>query len=334
MATDLFNNISNDYIYPDLPPCPGAGGDQYTFEFLPGEQVGIVSGSDIVSAMGLGDISQPVTGWVQQSKVLQPGEVTFVQGLTKGLLNQKQVFLFNPDGSLYSESANYYNLAIDLSLNYYKNFRHYDVSIHAQADIDKEIDTALDMAFDAKGILIHTTYDASGITFIGDNPGYSIDITGVLGTDGSISEYLIYDASLSNPAFKYPNTAMLGYVLKAVYPSTAEDFERYVEINHVPDYLEWFELETDATCGDCYVRHYEKVDVGLSAKNNCMIDTMSAGDYLTYIEEHNEWEKVGQIRIWLSAVDPINSTVENLITGFYVFNPHDFPVQISYMIIA
>jgi hypothetical protein len=337
MSIDLFNNISNDYVYPDLNPCPGAadGGDgSSTFEFLPNEQVGVVTGSDIVSAMGLGDISQPVSGWVQQSKTLQPGEVTFVQGLTKGIQYQTQVFLFDPSGDLYGEDHT--NLVIDLSLNYYKNFRHYDVAIHAEADEDTPIDVALDIEFDTKGILIHTTYDASGITFIGNNAGYQIDITNVWGMtpDVTTGEYLILDASTSIPAFKYPNTAMLGYVLKATYPSIAEDYESYVEINHVPDYLEYFTLIEDATCAGYYERHYEKVDVGLSAKNNCMVGTMSAGDYLTYIQENNKWEKVGPLRIWISAPDPANSLVENLITGFYVFNPHDFPVKISYMIIA
>ena len=336
MAVDLFNNISTDYIYPDLNPCAGNTEGAFSFEFLPGQQVGIVSGSDIISAMGLGDISQAVEGWIQQTKTLQPGEVTFIFGGTKGIENQTQVFLFDQLGDLYNEDAEYSTLIIDLSLNYYRNFKHYDVSIHAEASEDADIDTALNIAFSEKGILIHTTYDASGITFIGDNAGYQIDITNVKGslsTDLSINESLTYDASLSVPAFKYPNTAMLGYVLKVTYPPTVADYESYVKINHVPDYLEWFELNSDSSCEGCYTRHYDRVDVGLSAKNNCIIDTLSAGDYLTYIEEHNKWEKVGVVKIWLAAPDPIDSITENLITGFYVFNPHDFPVQISYMTI-
>lgn len=335
MAVDLFNNISNDYIYPDLAPCPGANdGNDSRFEFLPNEQAGIISGSDIVAAMNLGDISQPVSGWNQQTKILQPGEVTFIPGLTKGLMNQTQIFLFDPLEDLYDENANYENLTIDLSLNYYRNFKHYDVAIHAAADEDTPIDVALDMAFDAQNILISTSYDASGITFTGDNPGYQIDITNVYGMDGTTGEFLTLDTSNSIPAFKYPNTGMLGYVLKATYPSVAQAYESYVEINHVPDYLEHFTLIEDATCAGYYVRHYDKVDVGLSSKTLCDASTMGAGDYLAYIEENNKWEKVGPLRIWISALDPANSAIENLITGFYVFNPHNFPIKIDYMIIA
>ena len=65
---------------------------------------------------------------------------------------------------------------------------------------------------------------------------------------------------------------------------------------------------------------------------NSTSSTMSAGDYLAYIEENNKWEKVGLLRIWLSADDPENSSIENLITGFYVYNPHDFEVKIEYML--
>lgn len=337
MAQDLFNNISNDYVCPDLPPCPGAGDNQYTFEFLPNEQVGIVSGSDIVSAMGLGDISQPVDGWVQQSKILQPGEVIFITGLTKGISLRTQYFPF--DGSVSYTGANHsLYMGIDLSLNYYKSFKHYDITVHAEADADEGIDieSALNIKFDDMGILIDAVYDQSGLTFTGDHVGYLFDIEQV---DVSLFEpdssawrvTLTEDTSVSIPAFKYPNSAMLGYVLKAKYPSTATPEDSYVEINHVPDFLEYFELDTDATCGDCYIRYYKAVDVGVS--KSCDLDVMSGGDYLNYVEINNKWEKVGLLRIWLSAVDPPNSNIENLITGFYVFNPHSFPVQLSYMII-
>jgi len=36
---------------------------------------------------------------------------------------------------------------------------------------------------------------------------------------------------------------------------------------------------------------------------------------------------------WIIADDPENSSIENLITGFYVYNPHDFVVKLDYMVI-
>jgi hypothetical protein len=341
MGQDLFNNISNDYIYPDLPPCPGSSDDgSYIFEFLPNEQVGVISGSDIIAAMDLGDISQPISGWVQQSKILQPGEVTFIQGLTKGISIHLQFFPF--DGSVIYTGANHpFYMSADISLNYYKSFKHYDINVFATADPDDGIDIANAFAikFDELGIAIDVTYEPSGLTFKGQTAGYLFNVDNVdvslWEPDTSIwGETLYEDSSTSIPAFKYPNGAMLGYVLKVIYPKSVEDSEAYVEINHVPDYLEWFEFvydATDATCGGCYVRHYDAVDVGIS--KSCKINTMSGGDYLNYIDTHNKWEKVGPLRIWLSVPDPVNSNIENLITGFYVFNPHDFPVQISYMTI-
>jgi hypothetical protein len=60
---------------------------------------------------------------------------------------------------------------------------------------------------------------------------------------------------------------------------------------------------------------------------------LSAADYLDYIESNKLWEKVGVLRMWLSATDPENSNTENLITGFYVFNPTASVVKIDYMTI-
>lgn len=338
---DLFNNISNDYIYPDLPPCPGAGDTgSYTFEFLPNEQVGIVSGSDIIAAMGLGDISQPVSGWDQQTKVLQPGEVTFIVGGTKGISTRTQFFPF--DGSVSYTGANHqFYMSSDISLNYYKSFKHYDVNIFVTADPDTEtsIENAFNLKFDELGIKINVTYEPRGLTFEAQTPGYLFDVehidVSLWEPDSSVwGETLYEDASVSIPAFKYPNGAMLGYVLKVTYPNGVEESQAYVEINHVPNYLEYFELvsdPTDGTTGECYARYYKAVDAGVS--KSCDLDVMSSADYLNYVDTHNKWDKVGLLRIWLGPEDPVNSNVQNLITGFYVYNPQTFPVQISYMTI-
>lgn len=333
MAVDLFNsNTSNDYVYPEVNPCPGES-DGATFEFLPGQNVGVISGSDILASMGLGDISQPVVGWDQQTKLVQPGEVTFVAGLTKGITQQVQVFLF--DTSV-CEGTNEYTMSVDLSLNHYRNFRHYDSALHAQASLNDglNIANALNTEFASEGILITAAYDASGITFTSSNAGYQIDITNVYATctnDPSTSFLMTYDASSSIPAFKYPNTAMLGYVLKVEYPTTAEDYESYIQITHVPDSLTYFEASTGNS--ECWVKYTKSIDIGLAGKISCYENVMSANDYLAYIEENNKWEKVGSLRIWISAVDPDNSNIKNLIPGFYVYNPHTFAVQITYMTI-
>ncbi len=333
MAVDLFNsNTSNDYIYPELDPCPGES-DGATFEFLPNQNVGIISGSDILSSMGLGDISQPVTGWDQQTKLIQPGEVTFVPGLTKGITQQVQAFLFDPS---ICTGTNQYTMVVDLSLNHYRSFRHYDSALHAEANIidGLNIENALNIAFADQNISITASYTSDGIIFTGSPAGYQIDITNVYATctdDPSTGYLMIADTSSSIPAFKYPNTAMLGYVLKVDYPSTAEDYNSYIQITHVPETLTYFEPSTGNT--ECWVKYTKTIDIGLAGKTSCYENVMNANDYLAYIEENNKWEKVGPLRIWLSAVDPDNSNIKNLIPGFYVYNPHTFAVQITYMTI-
>jgi len=329
---DLFNNnTSNDYIYPDLPQCPGAS-DTYTFEFLPGLQVGIVSGSSIISAMGLGDIMQPVTGWVQQTKILQPGELIFVQGLTKGITNRTQRFFIDDDASV-THSRDY--ISIDMSLNYYKNFRYYNSNISATSDYDNGIDieNALNLVFSDNGINITADYvDASSLSFSGSQAGYYFNITNIEASsflpDTSIfGETLVEDVSSGLAAYKYPNSAMLGYVLKVTYTDIIES-DKWIEINHVPDELVYYTTIDNST----YSQVTKTIDVGQSGIS-CDPDTMSAADYLDYVETHNLWEKVGPLRIWISADDPESSNTKNLIRGFYVFNPFGSPVQIDYMTI-
>ena len=334
--SDLFNNISNDYINPDLAPCSGQS-DSYTFEFLPGQQAGILSGSAVLSAMALGDISQVVEGWVQQTKIVQPGEVVFIQGLTKGITTRTQYFPL--DGTVvFTGNLDYpYYMSADLSINYYKNFKYYQNALHVTADYTLGIDiaNALNIGFSDLGISVSAAYDPSGLTFMGSPAGYSFDITAIdvslWEPDASIwGESLTEDPSMGLPAFKYPNSGMLGYILKVTYPSVAEAADSYIQINHAPDYLAYYEAST----GDpnSYVRYYKAVDVGLSGAS-ISSDTMSAAEYLDYVQSNNKWEKVGVLRAWLTAEDPESSLIENLITGFYVFNPQIFAIKIDYMTI-
>jgi hypothetical protein len=337
MAADLFNNPSNDYVNPDLSPCAGKS-DEYSFEFFSNQQVGVISGSSIIASMGLGDISQPVTGWVQQTKLLQSGEVAFIQGMTKGISKELQYFPFiNPVENLTNSDLHQYYMSVDLSINYYKNFRYHQDSIHVTGDYDSgtTIENAFNMEFDTDGISVSATYDSSGLTFQSSLDGYAFNIYNVdvslwLPDTSIVSAILPEDISSKIPAFKYPNGAMLGYVLKVTYPSTAENYQEYIEINHVPDNLVYYEPSTGDS--NCYVRYFKSIDVGLSG-TSCEDDVMSAADYLDYVQSNDKWEKVGVLRMWLSAVDPIESSTENLITGFYVFNPQSFPVKIDYMTI-
>jgi hypothetical protein len=347
---DLFNNnISNDYVNPNLPQCPGAP-DAASFEFLPNQEVGVISGSNVLLSMSLGDLVQPVTGWTQETKLLQSGEVAYISGLTKAVSFKREVFPI--DGSAAWSNINDPDyMTVDLSINYYRNFRYYeDISIHAISDVNTGIDiaSAINIALGAKGIgatVAYAAYNSSiyAFTFTGSPAGYWYDITeidvsrwnptvGLTTPDPStgVRASLTEDPSLAIPSAKYPNGGMLGYVLKVTYPtSVTADYLKYIELNHVPNSLVYFEPST----GDpnSYVRYDKDVDVGLSGASTST--TLSAADYLDYVQSNNKWDKVGVLRMWLAAEDPDNSSVTNLITGFYLFNPQTFPVEISYMII-
>jgi hypothetical protein len=332
---DLFsNNTSNDFINPELAPCSGAS-DSAIFSFLPGQQVGIISGSDILAAMGLSDISQIVQGWTQQTAILQPGEVIFIQGLTKGITNRFQKFLL--DDSSITHTNQY--MSVDLSINYYRNFKFYQDSIVATSDYSNGIylETALNMAFDAKGIKAEATYiDASSLNITGTQAGYYFNITNINAStfvpDTSMyEETLIEDTSSGIQSTVYPNSAMLGYALKVTYPDSTStvplsESELWINLNHVPNSLTYYEPIDSST----YAKYTKTVDVGLNGSSTS--DTMSAGDYLYYVDSNSKWEKVGVLKIWLSAPDA-DATSNNLIPGFYLYNPHTFNVKIDYLII-
>lgn len=327
MAVDYFNNSSNDYINPALPVCPGAADGDASFEFIPKRSLGVVSGSDILASIDFSDFSQAVTAWTKERKTIQSGEVVFIQGLTKGISYKTEVFPYeNPSTGV----AEYYMQA-DVSLSYYKNFKFTTIDVSVSGDFVNGIDiaSAFNIAFDDLSIPLTVELDASGFTFVGSNLGYEYDVINFNLTLDASTTILTQDASQLIPAAKYPNTAMLGYVLKVTYPSTSTDESyQYIHLNHVPSNLTYYEVST----GGCFSQYQVSVDAGMSGGSCVIDDVMSAGDYLNYVEVNGLWDKVGKLRVWLTAPDPEdNSSTTNLITGFYLYNPQLFPVMVEYM---
>jgi len=328
MSTDLFNNQSNDYINPDLPTCPGQSDSTY-FEFLTGKSVGVISGSNILASMNFSDLSIPVTGWVQQKKLLESGEVTFIQGLTKGISTKTETFY---SASTINASVAGYYMSMDMSIGVYKNFRYtkYDVSAQADFSLNTNIVNAMNLALSNKGISASITYDdVSTFTISAGGSGYDFgDTAMIISLDSSTTKYnLVKNNTLTIPAFKYPNSAMLGYFLRINYPlSITDESTKYININHVPDMLD---LSTGSTLSTS--ANAKPVDAGMNGESTAT--TISAGDYLNHVDTTGKWEKVGPLRAWISASDPAGSNIENLITGFYLFNPQSFQVQVEYIVI-
>jgi uncharacterized protein YjbI with pentapeptide repeats len=249
--TDLFNNPSNDYVYPALSPCSGKADDQF-LEFVDGG-IGIVKGSNILTKINFSDLSIPISSYSQQTKILGPGEVTYIPGLTKGLQKKSQGFkipniLYN--GS-HNPELNPFFIKVDLSINYYKNFAFIQESIIAEGDYSQNIDieSALNLALGNAKVKALSKYDPSTLKITGTSDGWEFDVTNVILTtipssdpsvfDNEINYILNEDPSLSISASKYPNGAVQGIVMKGSYPgdSPVAPYDHWLYINHVTDYV-------------------------------------------------------------------------------------------------
>jgi len=180
------------------------------------------------------------------------------------------------------------------------------------------------------GISINAVTDASNFIFTGTTLGYDFSITNFNVTIDNSTHLLVVDEAQGISYAKYPNSAMLGYVLKINYPaSITNESLMYINLKHVPTTLTYYDVST----GDLnsYVKYTKTVDAGNNFSSNTII---SAGDYLNYVAVNNLWEQVGKLRVWLGTEDPTgNSGTVNLIPGFFVVNPQTFPVQLEYMIL-
>jgi len=335
MAT---TNNSSDVFYANingtslnLPPC--STNDGMYFEFLPQEQIGITKGPDTLISMAFSDIAIPVTNYNMQTKVLEPQEVIFIPGLSKGLTYEVQKF---NDTSTYT-SLDLYYLKLDLSINYYSNFRYISKAITASGNYSQNItiENALNTTLSNNNIKITATFDVSSFTFTGTALGYEYNISTAILTlyDSSNAVVAVHnlteDVSAYIPSSRYPAGAMKGVLIKALYPTSNSDVTQdWLYINHVVTPFTYYEA---TTCASTIV--YEKktkiVDVGSATCTTS--DTINAGDYLSYITENNLWNKFSKLYLVTEAQDNDDYSTENYIEGFYVFNPHPFDVQIDYM---
>ena len=251
--TDLFNDFSNhseDYIHPTSSPCPGTNGAQTLVWTKNG--LTIISGSQEIANADFADLAIPIAAYTQQQKILEGGEVTFIQGLTKGLNFRTQGFdLPSLDSS--NADLNPFFMQIDLSISYYKNFGFVNSNIDVSANYGDNIDieTALNLKFSDLGINISCSYDPSIITFSGGQEGYDFNILNVFLTiidssedsnspfgyeNNAVIYDLVEDLSANIHYAKYSNTAMQGIILRGIYPDK-DDSNKWVYLNHVSDFI-------------------------------------------------------------------------------------------------
>lgn len=359
MATDLFNNPSNDYINPGLAPCAGTS-DSYTFEFLSGKEAGVISGSEIIQSMDLSDISIPITSWINEKKTLASGEVIYVPGLTKGLLNRTQFFDIPATG--YVDSTSPYYMILDISINYYYNFKYYNINVEASSNANETISIvdAMNSTLSGRNISATLVWDPSYFKFTGNTEGWDFDITNVVLTlidsstdnvrypdspfvpvkvDGEVIPQnftLVEDTTSEVPYAKYPNGGQLGYLLKTTFPSTATSSDKWIYMNTVESPYTVFEAATERFVNVDSLSLYESLDYDASlvwppnvdvSVNSAFLIDLSIADVSIGSMDASIWDP----SIWNMTVDGSIITawiLDSSITNSSISNSH---VKSSYV---
>lgn len=95
--SDVFNNPYNDYVCPTFPTCSNVGNDDYYFEFIDKQSVGIVNNKATIQSMDLSGISSYVKSWSQETKVIQPNKTLFIRG--EEYTPQRKIVVYAEKGS-------------------------------------------------------------------------------------------------------------------------------------------------------------------------------------------------------------------------------------------
>ena len=324
---DVFNNSTDNYMKTGLAPCTGT--DENIFEFLPKKEVGIVNGSQILQTMYIGDVQIEVSAWEQNKKILAPGEVIYIAGLTKDLDNRSQTFVsdrFIPDTSLlYME--------VEFTINYNSNFKNVSSIFHCISDPSSGVNVvnAINTSLAASNIGVTAAIDSSTVKFTGSTAGYNFTVTDpivIKDYDASMNVLTSWtvpeDITKSVEYAKYINGAMLGVIVKPVYPDDQSTYDKWLYLSHVNNTFSYW----DSSVNEYYTKF---VDTGSSTVSTSTV--MCAGDYLNYITVNEEWDKIGYLYMKLNTFNQDGTDQKNLVPGFYLFNPHAFNVEVNYMMI-
>lgn len=263
---DVFKNATNNYAYPDKEACSGDADTTY-FEFFPKENIGLIRGSNILSKINFQDFRIEVDSWNQETKIFEPGEISYVPGLTKGLMRETHVFPF-PELNSNDISLDQYFMEIDASVSYFKNFTNYDKAVSASGDYEDRmgIESALNNELDTLNIPVSSDYDNDSISFTGNNDGFNYNIDNIQLTiiDASVDPNSPFDPSIVNgervprvytlkedsdkyiPSAKYPNGAFRGVLMKVDYPEdyygdSLMDPDKYIYIHHVHNLVTFYD---------------------------------------------------------------------------------------------
>lgn len=263
---DVFKSATNNYAYPERNACSGVADTTY-LGFFPKENIGLIRGNTILSKINFKDFRLEVDSWNQETKIFEPGEISYIAGLTKGLMREAHVFPFLDFNSL-DVNKNRYFMKIDALISYYRNFTSYNKVLSASSDYSNSLDiaNALNLELSDLNSPIGAAYDTDSISFTGNNEGFKFDIRNVQLTliDSSVNPNSPFDASIVNgkrvprtytlnedldqyiPSAKYPNGAFRGIVMKIEYPEDyyneeLMDPDKYVFVHHIHNDVTYYD---------------------------------------------------------------------------------------------
>ena len=259
--TDVFNNSTDNYVYPSLTPCPDNTDTQTLIWTKNG--LTIVKGSKEIYNLDFSDLSIPVNAFNNQEKIIQPGEVIFIQGLTKGLCFEQEGFDF-PSLVSTNQSLNQFYMKIDCSISYYNNFSYNISNIDVSSNYGENADIAyaLTYSMNNSGINVSSSYDPSILIFSGGAEGYDFHVSNVKLTlidssidssspfpnnQNNVSYILTEDPSAKINPYRYANSAMQGVALKGIYPASNLILEdNWFYLNHVSDFITLYDSSSIA----------------------------------------------------------------------------------------
>lgn len=350
--SDVFNNPSNKYVDPGLAPCSNIS-DSYAFRIIDNNAV-VTNGNEVLEKLNLNDLSVSINDWASKRVFLKAGEVVYIPGLSKGLSTKKQFFNIPNFGALNQK----YYMAVDASISYYDNFSSVIDKIDASANwaSNLDIDDAVNIELSKTAANLNFSYDPSYFTIEGNQAGQEFEVNSMELTliDASLDQTSpfptmidpstgdripqVYNLSqnieLEQPALIYPNGAMLGYVIKNTFPADKAECSKWIYMNNVySPYIIYEEadasLYTDPSI--LYEKNTKKVDVGRNEEGTDNV--ISAMEYLNYVNTNNLWNKVGAFSANITANDSPICGYNSLIGGFYLYNPHNYTMQVEYLII-
>jgi len=157
-----------------------------------------------------------------------------------------------------------------------------------------------------------------------DTSSWTVNISNAIIWDSSFNNTIIRDSSLYRCYLQ--DTSLYGCTIyNTIFVNASADENStiiMIDASQAVDSSIAYDTST------YYSRATKRLDVGKSGTSSDTI--MSAGDYLNWVTNQGLWKKVGDMYIWTSAPDATETT--NLITGFYAYNPHTFPISIEYML--